>query len=209
MSNLADAIPARWSLGKINCHDVNDELIDLDLDSDLITKTKLNSSYWTTAKLHRFIRDHASSVNDTWRFNKKANVLCIWDENSRESEPPLGFMAFYWNVDPVECGEETDDDEDGLICRHVSLSVDLVFVRADIRGHGVSKHLAAHFCNYLADCEIQKLIGQNEIWDFYYLADYYSEGGERFSQLIENQMMYLKESDCWPGIRDLVIEAGA
>jgi hypothetical protein len=206
-SNRFDfAFPKKWNCESISRDDVEGEAIEIDHKSTLHSKSVLNSRQWTGAKLHKFIRNNGAWFGEGWHFDSRSNTLCIWDKNSKESELPLGFVAFHYGL--AKSNEE-NNNESCDAWGYVTLYLDLVFVRADVRGLGgaVAKHIATHFISYLADCAPHKLIGQEEEWSFYYHASYCSEGGERFSKLIEEKIEYIKEQRIWPGFNDILCEA--
>lgn len=206
-SNRFDfAFPKKWTCDSVSREDVESEAIEINRQSSLVSKSILNSRYWTGPKLHKFIRENGSWFGDGWHFDSRCNTLCIWDRDSKESEPPLGFIAFHFNfAKSIEVNSEYDE-----VWGYVSLFLDLVFVRADQRGMGgaIAKHIATHFISYLADCAPHNLIGEEEEWSFNYHASYYSKGGERFSKLIEEKIEYIKDEHIWPGFIDISCETG-
>jgi hypothetical protein len=196
--------PKKWSCNGIDRDDVECQAIEINPGSNLVSKSKLNTRFWSNKRLHDLL-NHWSSPGDVWQFPDNNNIICIWAEEDNESNEPMGFVSFR-----VSITKEIDQDEGGDIEGIISISIDLAWVRPDKRGLGgvVAKHLATHLIYYLQECYPHNLIGPGENWSFIYGAEYYSKGGKSFSKLIENHIQYISDEKLWPGFSSIECEAG-
>jgi len=188
------AFPKKWSCSRSSRDDVECQVFDINKGSKLITKSRLNSRFWSGQKLYNLL--------DSWNFPLDDNTLCIWRQGDKEADEPLGFIAFSFGISKENFNEQ--------ISGHITLSLDLAWVRLYKRGLGVvvARHLATHFLYYLDDCSPSELIGPDEEWSFCYSADYDSRGGEKFSKLIEQQIHYIKEIQLWHGFKHIYCDTG-
>lgn len=186
----------KWSCNSISNDDIDQHCFEI--NSDFETKSRLNSRHWSTNKLRNLIDKDNDDTG--WNIKDDAYNLCVWETSSKESDEPLGFVSFRF--------ENSRDDENGKIYNTISLKLDLVFVRSDKRGNGVSKHLVTHFCHYLDECAPNKFANKDEDWSFSFYSEYYSEGGAQFSQIIEAELNYIRDSESWPEFTDISCDGG-
>lgn len=85
--------------------DVEFEVFYLNKASNLVTKSTLNSRFWTGQKLYNLV--------DSWSFPLDDNKLCIWRQGEKETEGPLGFIAFNF--------EFSKDNDNEQVFGHITL----------------------------------------------------------------------------------------
>lgn len=185
--DINKGFPSKWNLKGMTKADVEEFLSEElpDLDADMQTKSKMNSSIWHYKRLKTLL-DKYSTPGDTWCIYG-SRLLAFWDCKSKERDEPIGFAAFSVGA--------TRSYEEGVIDNSLKMKLNLVWIRPDLRGMHLSKHLAAHTIAYLRDCQPINLLGDDSTWRFCYEADFYTLGGESFSWRIQDELSYLSEWD--------------
>ena len=189
-----DIFPNKWRCNTLNSADVYWLSGNINRSSSLITKSRLNSCYWRMAKLTKLVNE----TDADWGFDDEM-ILCVWDVQQLEKEPPLGFVSFNlaWNETRYKKISE------------FFLTVHLIWVRPDKRGLGgvVARHVTAHLLMYLRECKLIPPHVTREGVTVFYCADLYSLGGEKVSFIIADYFHFMKAAKLWK-INSVVFEAG-
>jgi hypothetical protein len=187
-----DIFPSKWHCRRLRRGDVECKTGNINPSSQLTTKSRLNSSYWEKNLLMKLME----SYNDAWNFSDEM-IICVWDVNQREKEPPLGFISFSF------LWEQTKTKR----ISYLDFTVKLIWVRPDERGLGgvVARHVVSHLLFYLEDCKLIVPYVPKEGVDVDYDADWYSSGGEKLSYIIEDYLTFMKDNGVWK-IRELTCD---
>jgi hypothetical protein len=189
-----DIFPVKWSCKNITRDDVERITGKINSASQLVTKSRLNSSYWTKNSLDRLIQ----SFHEAWNYNDEM-IICVWEANQKENEPPLGFISFhFW-------WQETKTKR----ISYLALSLNLIWVRPDKRGLGgtAARHIVSHLIFYLQNCKFVSPYVSVRGVDVTLHADFDSLGGEKVSNIIEENLMFMKDIKLWK-IREVVFKGG-
>lgn len=189
-----DIFPPQWRCKNVGRDDVEWVTGLINRGSQLITKSRLNSSYWKKCNLDRLIE----SYDDAWNYGDQT-IISVWETSQKEKEPPIGFISF-------DIGwEETKAQR----VHTIYLTVNLIWVRPDKRGLGgvAARHVAAHLIFYLENCKLtQPYVPKTGVSIFYH-ADFDSFGGEKISYIIQENLEILKENKVW-NIKELDFDVG-
>jgi len=96
--------------------DLECQAFDINQGSKLISKSRLNSRFWSGQKLYNLL--------DSWNFPLDDNTLCIWRQGDKEKEVPLAFIAFRFDFSKENYNEQ--------ISELITLSLDLALLGFDL-----------------------------------------------------------------------------
>lgn len=197
IGEIAKGFPRKWrqkGMTKFDVEDVLSEILD-DMDDSVTTRATLNSHVWNHKRLEQLVNKY--SANEGWGVNNN-ELLVFWENGAKDRDEPIGFASFW--VSATTKAEERKSNQ-------LRMGLDLVWIRPDLRGQHLSKHLAAHFVSYLHDCDPSNLVEEDTEWAISYMAELYSRGGEVFSGYIEKELESLPDwHDNWQGVGDHVFD---
>jgi len=177
---LAKIFPKKWRGEIFNSEDVESVLYD-EMKQKLITRSKLGLKLWSYRKLQLLIN---ASKDETWNLKENAQYLLLWERNQTLSSPPTAVLSF-----SIEAHEFTRTNR----ISSITIINNLMWVTPNQRGKGFGRHLAAHFIAYLKECPVNYLFVSKNGIELIYIADFYSKGGERLSNYIDDEFADMKE----------------
>lgn len=179
-----EVFPLRWSCRNVTKDDVLWRAGEYYRSGVFKTKSRLNSCYWKKASLERLIR----SDGEGWNFNDEL-VICVWEINQAEKEPPIGFVSFSF------VWEETRFKK--INC--LDIEIGLIWIRPDKRRFGGAevKHVLAHLLFYFEACKIVFPYASPRGVKVYCQADVFSHGGKKASSIIADYLEYMKDIGLW------------
>jgi hypothetical protein len=188
-----DIFPCKWHR-ELDSFDVAiscSSLRSYGITGNVDTKSRLNSSYWKKPALTKMM------ANDNWRVHGQM-IICVWDINQKESDPPIGFASF--DISRLETRTKRVSD--------LFLTIKLIWVHPSKRslGGNTARHVVSHLIAYLEDCNFTKAIVASKGMVVYYNAELNSLGGGTLSQVIEDNLSCMKETGMWK-MRYLELEA--
>ena len=189
-----DIFPIKWHRRCLTKSDVFWMTGNINFSSSLRTKSRLNSCYWRSATLTKLVNESDAD----WGFDDEM-IICVWDIQQQEKEPPIGFVSFNlsWNESQYKKISE------------FFLTVHLIWVRPDKRGLGgvVARHVTAHLLMYLKECKLIPPHVTRKGVTVFYCAHLSSLGGEKVSFIIADYLRFMKAAKVWK-IRSVEFEAG-
>jgi hypothetical protein len=189
-----DIFPCKWHR-ELDSFDVAlscSSLRSYGITGNVDTKSRLNSSYWKKPALKKMMG------NDNWNV-KGQMIICVWDINQKESDPPIGFTSF--DISRLETRTKRVSE--------LFLTVNLIWVNPSKRslGGNTARHVVSHLIAYLEDCNFTKEIVASKGMDVYYHAELHSSGGGTLSKVIEGNLSYMKDCGAWK-MKNLELDAG-
>ena len=189
-----DIFPNKWHLKNVDHKVVKFKTEKINRNSTLITKSRLNSSYWKRTPLKKLIE----SFGEDWRVSSNYLIICVWDDHQKENEVRIGFINFAFVWDETKLRKISS----------LSLYVDLIWVRPDKRGLGgvVARHVISHLLFYLETCNLKYPFVSARGVNIEYYAELYSLGGEKVSDIITAYLSYLQDEQYW-NIRNIELNS--